>query len=143
MQIIDHPDFEKFDTSSVKNISYGGAPAPPELVARLRANFPRWPAEQRLWPDRDLGGHRGNSGPDYVAKPDSCGPAYPVNEVAIVPEDYVGDNQMTTSRKVPTSWESSGSRDQMSYAATGTSPKRRPRLFQGLAAHRGHRENRR
>ena len=31
-----------------------------------------------------------NSGDDYVAKPESCGPAYPVNEVAIVPEDYEG-----------------------------------------------------
>jgi len=29
MQIIDHPDFEKYDTSSVANIAYGGAPAPP------------------------------------------------------------------------------------------------------------------
>ena len=41
MQILDHPDFERFDTSSVTSVSYGGAPAPPELVARLRARFPR------------------------------------------------------------------------------------------------------
>jgi long-chain acyl-CoA synthetase len=40
MQIIDHPDFAKYDTSSVMNISYGGAPAPPELVKRLRALLP-------------------------------------------------------------------------------------------------------
>jgi long-chain acyl-CoA synthetase len=91
MQILDHPDFAKFDTSSVKSVSYGGAPAPPELVRRIQAAFP--------------GGHPGNGygltetsaavclngGPDYLAKPDSCGPAVPVVEVAIVPEDFVGD----------------------------------------------------
>jgi len=40
MQIIDHPDFDKFDTSSITTISYGGAPAPPELVKRIKAHFP-------------------------------------------------------------------------------------------------------
>ncbi|OYV49249.1 MAG: hypothetical protein B7X10_02065, partial [Burkholderiales bacterium 21-58-4] len=29
MQILDHPDFQRFDTSSVRLVSYGGAPAPP------------------------------------------------------------------------------------------------------------------
>ena len=28
MQIIDHPDFDQFDTSSVKSISYGGGAGP-------------------------------------------------------------------------------------------------------------------
>jgi long-chain acyl-CoA synthetase len=91
MQIIDHPDFEQFDTSSVKNISYGGAPAPPELVARLRAKFPGGQPSNGYGLTETSAGISGNSGPDYVAKPDSCGPAYPVNEVAIVPEDFVGD----------------------------------------------------
>jgi len=40
MQILDHRDFAKFDTSSVKSVSYGGAPAPPELVRRIQAAFP-------------------------------------------------------------------------------------------------------
>ena len=33
MQILDHPDFATFDTSSVKSVSYGGAPAPPGVGA--------------------------------------------------------------------------------------------------------------
>jgi long-chain acyl-CoA synthetase len=33
-----------------------------------------------------------NPGADYVAKPSSCGPCYPVNEVAVVPEEYEGDD---------------------------------------------------
>jgi long-chain acyl-CoA synthetase len=91
MQIIDHPDFDQFDTSSVKNISYGGAPAPPDLVARLRAKFPGGQASNGYGLTETSAGICANAGPDYVAKPDSCGPAYPVNEVAIVPEDFVGD----------------------------------------------------
>jgi long-chain acyl-CoA synthetase len=90
MQIIDHPDFAKFDTSSVKSIAYGGAPAPPELVRRLQALFPLGQPSNGYGLTETSAGISGNSGPDYVAKPDSCGPAYPVNEVAIVPEDYEG-----------------------------------------------------
>jgi long-chain acyl-CoA synthetase len=90
MQIIDHPDFSKFDTSSVKSIAYGGAPAPPELVRRLNALFPLGSPSNGYGLTETSAGISGNSGPDYVAKPDSCGPAYPVNQVAIVPEDYEG-----------------------------------------------------
>jgi long-chain acyl-CoA synthetase len=91
MQIIDDPNFSKFDTSSVKTISYGGAPAPPELVKRLRAAFPGGQPSNGYGLTETSAGISGNSGPDYVAKPNSCGPAYPVNQVAIVPEDYEGD----------------------------------------------------
>ncbi|MGA7835499.1 MAG: class I adenylate-forming enzyme family protein [Acidimicrobiales bacterium] len=91
MQIIDHPDFDQFDTSSVKSIAYGGAPAPPELVSRLRAKFPGGQPSNGYGLTETSAGVCGNAGPDYVAKPDSCGPAYPVNEFAIVPEDFEGD----------------------------------------------------
>jgi long-chain acyl-CoA synthetase len=90
MQIIDHPDFDKYDTSSVKSIAYGGAPAPPELVKRLRALFPLGQPSNGYGLTETSAGISGNAGADYVAKPDSCGPAYPVNEVAIVPEDFEG-----------------------------------------------------
>jgi long-chain acyl-CoA synthetase len=91
MQIIDDPNFSKFDTSSVKSISYGGAPAPPELVKRLRTAFPGGQPSNGYGLTETSAGICGNSGPDYVAKPNSCGPAYPVNQVAIVPEDYDGE----------------------------------------------------
>ncbi len=101
MQIIDHPDFDQFDTSSVKNISYGGAPAPPELVSRLRAKFPGAQASNGYGLTETSAGVCGNAGPDYLAKPDSCGPAYPVNEFAIVPEDYEGDEPGSDLAKGP------------------------------------------
>jgi long-chain acyl-CoA synthetase len=92
MQIIDHPDFEKYDTSSVANIAYGGAPAPPELVTRLRAHFPMGQPSNGYGLTETSAALASNPGADYVAKPSSCGPCYPVNEVAVVPEEYEGDD---------------------------------------------------
>jgi long-chain acyl-CoA synthetase len=92
MQILDHPDFDKYDTSSVKNISYGGAPPPPSLAQRLATAFPQASASNGYGLTETTAAVCGNSGPDYLAKPDSCGPAYPVMEIAIVPEDYEGDD---------------------------------------------------
>ncbi len=90
MQIIDHPDFAQYDTSSVKTIAYGGAPAPPELVRRLREHFPLAQPSNGYGLTETSAGITINVGPDYAAKPESCGPPYPVNEVAVVPEDYEG-----------------------------------------------------
>ncbi|HUY43266.1 MAG TPA: class I adenylate-forming enzyme family protein [Acidimicrobiales bacterium] len=91
MQILDHPDFAQFDTTSVRSVSYGGAPAPPELVRRIRAAFPKAQPGNGYGLTETSAAVCLNSGPDYVAKPESCGPAVPVCEVAIVPEDFDGD----------------------------------------------------
>jgi long-chain acyl-CoA synthetase len=88
MQVLDSPNFSKFDTSSIRGVSYGGAPAPPDLVRRIRA---AWPVGQ---PSNGYGLTETSSvtsmisGGDYVAKPESVGPAVPVCDVAIVPEDF-------------------------------------------------------
>ena len=37
---INQPDFGSFDTSSVLRVMYGGAPAPPDLIARIVEGFP-------------------------------------------------------------------------------------------------------
>ncbi len=91
MQILDHPDFERYDTSSVTSVSYGGAPAPPDLVARLRVAFPKAQPSNGYGLTETCAAVCNNSGADYAAKPASCGPPYPVNELAIVPEGYLGE----------------------------------------------------
>ena len=91
MQILDHPDFKSFDTSSVRSVSYGGAPAPPELVKRLRAAFPLAQPGNGYGLTETSAAVALNTGPDYVAKPESCGPPVPVCEVAVVPEDFAGE----------------------------------------------------
>ncbi len=91
MQILDHPDFASYDTSSVRSVSYGGAPAPPELVRRISASFPLGQPGNGYGMTETSAATTFNSGPDYVAKPDSVGPAVPVCDLAIVPEAYEGD----------------------------------------------------
>ena len=43
-----------------------------------------------------------NAGDDDVRKPDSVGPPAPVCDVAVVPEDYDGEEPPPTSRPTPT-----------------------------------------
>jgi long-chain acyl-CoA synthetase len=91
MQILDHPDFATFDTSSVKSVSYGGAPSPPELVRRIQAAFPTGQPGNGYGLTETSAAVCVNGAGDYLEKPDSCGPAVPVAELAIVPEDFEGD----------------------------------------------------
>jgi steroid-24-oyl-CoA synthetase len=90
MQVIDHPDFDQFDTSSVASVSYGGAPAPPGLVRRIREAFPTGQPGNGYGLTETSAGVCFNLGPDYLDKPDSCGPVVPVCEVAVVPEGFGG-----------------------------------------------------
>lgn len=91
MQVLDHPGFASFDTSSVRSVSYGGAPAPPELVKRIRTHFPGAQPGNGYGLTETSAGIALNNGPDYVDRPTSCGTAVPVCEVAIVPEGYDGE----------------------------------------------------
>ena len=90
MQIIDSPDFAQRDTSSVRSISYGGAPAPPDLVRRIKEHFPVGAPSNGYGLTETSAMSTMNSGDDYVRKPDSVGPPVPVCDVAVVPEDYEG-----------------------------------------------------
>jgi steroid-24-oyl-CoA synthetase len=91
MQVLDSPNFSKFDTSSIRGVSYGGAPAPPDLVRRIREAWPVGQPSNGYGLTETSSVTSMNSGGDYVAKPDSVGPAVPVCDVAIVPEDYAAE----------------------------------------------------
>ncbi len=90
LQILDSPRFAEFDTTSVRSVSYGGAPAPPELVRRIKAAFPDGTPGNGYGLTETSAATSMNTGPDYVARPDSVGPPVPVTDVAIVPEDFEG-----------------------------------------------------
>ena len=87
LQVLDHPDFGKRDTSSVKGVGYGGAPAPPELVKRIREHFNSSPASNGYGLTETSSLSTMNSGEDYLAKPDSVGPPVPVVTVKVVDPD--------------------------------------------------------
>jgi len=91
MQVLDSPDFDKRDTSSVTGISYGGAPAPTDLVRRIREHFPTGQPGNGYGLTETSSLTSMINGPDYVDKPDSVGPPVPVTDVAVVDEDFTGD----------------------------------------------------
>jgi long-chain acyl-CoA synthetase len=90
MQVLDYPDLHRRDTSSVRSVSYGGAPAPPELVRRIRQHFPVGQPGNGYGLTETSAVTSMITGADYVAHPDSVGPAVPVTDVAVVPEDFTG-----------------------------------------------------
>jgi long-chain acyl-CoA synthetase len=90
LQILDSPDFARRDTSSVRSVSYGGAPAPPELVKRIKAAFPEGQPGNGYGLTETSAATSMNTGPDYVARPESVGVAVPVTDVAVVPEEFEG-----------------------------------------------------
>jgi long-chain acyl-CoA synthetase len=91
MQVIDSPDFARRDTTSVRSVSYGGAPAPSDLVGRIRKHFPAGQPGNGYGLTETSAATSMNTGEDYVNKPDSVGPPVPVTDVAVVPEDFAGD----------------------------------------------------
>jgi long-chain acyl-CoA synthetase len=90
LQILDSPRFDATDTSSVRSVSYGGAPAPPELVRRIKAAFPDGTPGNGYGLTETSAATSMNTGPDYVERPDSVGMAVPVTDVAVVPEEFDG-----------------------------------------------------
>ncbi len=101
MQVLDSPNFDKHDTSSIRGVSYGGAPAPPNLVARIRAAWPIGLPSNGYGLTETSSITSMNSGGDYITKPDSVGPPVPVTDVAIVPEEFAGDEPDDTIERGP------------------------------------------
>ncbi|MHB1989130.1 MAG: class I adenylate-forming enzyme family protein [Acidimicrobiales bacterium] len=86
-QVIESPNFSRRDTSSVRSVAYGGAPAPPELLRKIREHFPAGSASNGYGLTETSSVTSMNSGEDYVRKPESVGLPVPVCEVRIVGPD--------------------------------------------------------
>ena len=85
-QILEHPDRPKYDLSSLDSITYGGAPASPDLVRKIKSDFNSSPAMG--WGMTETSGSvTGHSAEDYLNRPESCGPCVPVAKLKIMSED--------------------------------------------------------
>ncbi|PXW75094.1 acyl-CoA synthetase (AMP-forming)/AMP-acid ligase II [Blastomonas natatoria] len=85
-QLIEHPDRDKYDLSSLKSISYGGAPSAPELVRKIREVFGALPGNG--WGMTEtMATVTSHTAEDYLNRPDSCGPAVPVSDLKIMDAD--------------------------------------------------------
>jgi long-chain acyl-CoA synthetase len=83
-QVLEHPDFDKYDLSSVEALFYGGAPSPPELVARIRERLPNARPGQGYGLTEGSSVTTQNAAEDYERKPESAGLAIPVAELRVV-----------------------------------------------------------
>ena len=87
-QLIEHPDRDSYDLSSLKSISYGGAPSAPELVRKIREIFGALPGNG--WGMTEtMATVTSHTAEDYLNRPDSCGPAVPVCDLRIMDADGV------------------------------------------------------
>ena len=86
-QVLESPGFARRDLSSVKSVSYGGAPAAPELVRRIKEAFPSATAGNGYGLTETSAVTTYNLGVDYERKPDSVGVPVPVCEVRVVGPD--------------------------------------------------------
>ena len=85
-QLLEHPDRDKYDLSSLESIAYGGAPSAPELVRRIESDLHALPSNG--WGMTETSATvTSHSAEDYLHRPDSCGPALPVSDLKIMSED--------------------------------------------------------
>ena len=90
-QILEHPDRDKYDLSSLESISYGGAPSAPELVRRIRSDLGAMPGNG--WGMTEtMATVTSHSAEDYLHRPESCGPAVPVSDLKIM--DVAGEQEL-------------------------------------------------
>jgi long-chain acyl-CoA synthetase len=87
--LLTHPDKDKYDLSSFKELSGGGAPRPPEHVKKLKDGFnDAEPSIGYGLTETNAAGTL-NLGKDYLLHPGSCGRAIPpVTDVAIIDENW-------------------------------------------------------
>jgi len=89
-QLIEHPARENYDLSSLDTVNYGGAPSAPELVRKIAEVFPNAKPGNGWGMTETSATFTGHIGWEYIARPDSCGPAAPVGEMKIMTLDGQG-----------------------------------------------------
>lgn len=83
-QLLEHPDRDKYDLSSIKAISYGGAPSAPELVTTIKKRFPEAAPGNGWGMTETCATATLNIGEDYVNRPDSAGAPPGAVEIKVV-----------------------------------------------------------
>ena len=87
-QLLEHPDRDKYDLSSLEAIAYGGAPSAPELVKRIYTEFGALPGNG--WGMTEtMATVTSHSSEDYLNRPTSAGPPVAVADLKIVADDGV------------------------------------------------------
>jgi long-chain acyl-CoA synthetase len=86
-ELINHPDFEKTDTSSLLSLGGGGAQLPPDLVGKIDGAVKTARPNTGYGMTETCGIITAVSADFFIDKPDSCGPAMPSFEAKCVDDD--------------------------------------------------------
>ena len=81
--LMESPRFSEFDTSSLRSVGGGGAPAPPALVRRVAEGFKSGRPNIGYGMTETNAYGPTNSGDDYLAHPTSVGRTVPIMEVEV------------------------------------------------------------
>jgi len=85
-QLLEHPERNNYDLSSLRWITYGGAPSAPELVRRIDHDLKVVPASG--WGMTETSSTvTQHGGADYLNRPDSCGTPVAVADLKIMSDD--------------------------------------------------------
>jgi long-chain acyl-CoA synthetase len=82
--VLEHPKIDEYDLSAIEGVSYGGAPAAPELVNRIKARFPTAQPGQGWGMTETSATAVSNGSEDYMRKPASTGVPSATGEAKIV-----------------------------------------------------------
>ncbi len=103
-RLLQHPDFDKYDLSSVFAAGGGGANFPPDLVRLFQEKMPGISLRNGYGMSESAGMGTVTVGPMFVANPDAVGTANPATEVEIrdlegnvVAEGEVGEIHLRTA----------------------------------------------
>ncbi len=86
-RMLEHPDFESYDLSSLTMVSSGGAPFPPELMRVLNEKIPTANLSNGYGMSESMGAGTLLSGARYFTHRESVGAPYPTLEVQIRDDD--------------------------------------------------------
>jgi acyl-CoA synthetase (AMP-forming)/AMP-acid ligase II len=117
-RILDHPDFATRDVGSLRSLSYGAAPAQPDLIRRAVAALPAVDFSNVFGQTETLGAYAALSPDDHRAgrKLDSVGRAFPGVEVRVVDVDthedvgvgQVGEAVIRAAQNITPDWMPTG-----------------------------------
>ncbi|MFG2089447.1 MULTISPECIES: class I adenylate-forming enzyme family protein [unclassified Spirillospora] len=83
-QVLTSPDFGEYDTSSLTGVSYGGAPAAPALVDKIKERLPERIPGNGYGLTETSSVTTYNGGVNYLERPESVGPPVAVCDVKVV-----------------------------------------------------------
>lgn len=86
-ELISHPDFNRYDTSTLTSVGGGGAQLQPDLVGKIDNKVKTARPNTGYGMTETCGIITSINGDFFVDKPDSCGPAMPTFEYQVVDSD--------------------------------------------------------